>query len=31
MQNKVVYEFGDQNEIIWAGHLGIGLFLIYIG
>jgi len=31
MQNKVVYEFGDQKEIIWAGHLAIGLFLIYVG
>ena len=31
MQNKVVYEFGEQYEIIWAGHLAIGLFFNLCG
>ena len=31
MKNKLIYEFGVPQEVIWGGHIVMGVFFIYIG
>ena len=30
-KDKLYYGFGMPNELIWGGHMAIGIFLIYLG